>query len=81
VLTSLNQASLYAFGLALTEHSKYTSSPSLISSGFKVSPIFRVTTGSYCTSSLHLSSKALSGIEGFSARQVRYLPSSSMFGT
>jgi len=33
------------------------------------------------TSSLHLSSRADSGMEGFSARHVRYLPSSSIPGT
>ncbi|KYN36890.1 hypothetical protein ALC56_08681 [Trachymyrmex septentrionalis] len=80
ILTSLNQASLYTFGFARTIHSKYTSSPSLMSSGFSVSPILKLTTGWYCTSSRHLSSNALSGIAGFSARHVKYLPSSSIVG-
>jgi len=81
ILTFLNQASLYAFGFARTVHSKYTSSPSLMSSGFSVSPILKLTTGWYCTSSRHLSSNALSDIVGFSARHVKYLPSSSIVGT
>ncbi|EZA59925.1 hypothetical protein X777_16128, partial [Ooceraea biroi] len=69
------------FGFAFTMHSKYTSSPSLMYFGFSVSPILKLTTGWYCTSSRHLSSSALSGMSGFSARHVKYLPSSSMVGT
>ena len=36
---------LYALGFALTEHSKYTSSPSLILSAFNVLPSLRETRG------------------------------------
>lgn len=44
-LTLWYQDILYGFGLDCIKHSKYTSSPSLISSGFKDEPIFSVTTG------------------------------------
>lgn len=44
-LTSWYQAILYGLGLERIWHSKYTSSFSFMSSGFREEPIFNVTTG------------------------------------
>ncbi|EDW42309.1 GM25931 [Drosophila sechellia] len=45
MLTLWNQDILYGFGFASTMHSKYASSPSLMSSGFSEEPILSVVVG------------------------------------